>query len=207
MPYRWARSGPSGNCWKACAVSILANPWCFPQSPRQDSNWPGKQPGSPTMSFIFHSIFRAAIRRTLARVDPALVIIAETEIWPNFLRKCRHRKITVMMVNGRISDRSFPRYRWIRRWLKTVLNDYSVLGMQSEVDRERIESLGAGREKVRVFGNLKYDVLSGLHPLESNLTRLTRMPVSRYGSQPAPLPRARQTRQMKKSRCSRRLRY
>jgi 3-deoxy-D-manno-octulosonic-acid transferase len=116
--------------------------------------------------------FPGSVRRTLARIDPALVIIAETEIWPNFLRECRSRKIKVMMVNGRISDRSFPRYRWIRHWLKTVLNDYSVLGMQSEVDRERIEALGANRDKVQVFGNLKYDVLSGLQPLESNLTRI-----------------------------------
>jgi 3-deoxy-D-manno-octulosonic-acid transferase len=124
--------------------------------------------------FYFPFDFPGSIRRTLAKIDPALVIIAETEIWPNFLRKCRNRKIKVMMVNGRISDRSFPRYRWIRRWLKTVLNYYSVLGMQSEVDRERIESLGASREKVRVFGNLKYDVLSGLQPLESNLTQVLR---------------------------------
>jgi 3-deoxy-D-manno-octulosonic-acid transferase len=122
--------------------------------------------------FYFPFDFPGSIRRTLAKIDPALVIIAETEIWPNFLRKCRHRNIKVMMVNGRISDRSFPRYRWIRRWLKTVLNDYSVLGMQSEVDRVRIESLGASREKVRVFGNLKYDVLSGLQLLEPNLTHL-----------------------------------
>ena len=118
--------------------------------------------------------FPGSIRRTLATIDPVLVIIAETEIWPNFLRMCRHRRIPVMMVNGRISDRSFPRYRWISRWLKTVLNDYSVLGMQSEVDRERIESLGANREKVRVFGNLKYDVLAGLKPLESNLSQVLR---------------------------------
>jgi 3-deoxy-D-manno-octulosonic-acid transferase len=122
--------------------------------------------------FYFPFDFPGSIRRTLARIDPDLVIIAETEIWPNFLRRCRHRKIKVIMVNGRISDRSFPRYRWIRHWLKTVLNDYSMLGMQSEVDRERIESLGAGREKVRVFGNLKYDALSGVQPLESNLTHI-----------------------------------
>jgi 3-deoxy-D-manno-octulosonic-acid transferase len=116
--------------------------------------------------------FPGAINRTLKTVDPELVIIAETEIWPNFLRKCRHRKITVMMINGRISDRSFPRYRWIRPWLKTVLNDYSVMGMQTELDRERIESLGANRKKVQVFGNLKFDVLSGLQPLEPKLTQV-----------------------------------
>jgi 3-deoxy-D-manno-octulosonic-acid transferase len=122
--------------------------------------------------FYFPFDFPGSIRRTLARVDPALVIVAETEIWPNFLRECRKRRIQVVMVNGRISDRSFPRYRWIRRWLKTVLNDYSVLGMQSEVDGERIVTLGADRDKVQVFGNLKYDVLASVQPLESGLTHL-----------------------------------
>ena len=129
-------------------------------------------PGLADHVFYFPFDFPGCIRRTLARVNPVLVIIAETEIWPNFLRKCRHRKITVMMVNGRISDRSLPRYLWIRWWLKTVLNDYSVMGMQTEADRERIEALGANRKKVQVFGNLKFDVLSGLQPLDPNLTHV-----------------------------------
>ena len=98
-----------------------------------------------------------ALRRTLDLVNPELVLIAETEIWPNFLRECRERNIRVVMVNGRISDRSFPRYLMGRRWLKRVLDDYTLLGMQTEVDRERIESIGADGRKVTVFGNLKYD--------------------------------------------------
>jgi 3-deoxy-D-manno-octulosonic-acid transferase len=137
----------------------------------------GQQLARDTAGLADHVIyfpfdFPGSIRRALARIDPAMVIIAETEIWPNFLRECRNRRIKVVMVNGRISDRSFPRYLWIRHWLKTVLNDYSVLGMQSEVDRKRIESLGASPDKVQVFGNLKYDVLSELRPLESNFTHL-----------------------------------
>jgi 3-deoxy-D-manno-octulosonic-acid transferase len=137
----------------------------------------GQQLARETAGLADHVIyfpfdFPGSIRRTLAYVNPALVIVAETEIWPNFLHECRNRKIQVVMVNGRISDRSYPRYRWIRHWLKTVLNDYSVLGMQSDVDQERIESLGASPDKVQVFGNLKYDALSALQPLESNLTRV-----------------------------------
>jgi 3-deoxy-D-manno-octulosonic-acid transferase len=99
----------------------------------------------------------AALKRTLDLVNPELVLIAETEIWPNFLRECRKRNIRVVMVNGRISDRSFPRYRFARRWLKRVLDDYTLLGMQTETDRERIQSIGADGRKVTVFGNLKYD--------------------------------------------------
>src|SRR5438093_3170523 len=120
--------------------------------------------------FYFPFDLPGAIRRTLDRVDPELVIIAETEIWPNFLRECRKRRIEVMMVNGRISDRSLPRYRLIRGWLKRVLDDYTVLGMQSEIDRERIEMIGANSAKVTVFGNLKYDALAANQPLEPTLS-------------------------------------
>ena len=109
--------------------------------------------------FYFPLDLPGAIRRTLDRVNPELVLIAETEIWPNFLRECRRRNIRVVMVNGRISDRSFPRYRVVRRWLKRVLDDFTLLGMQTEADRERIESIGADGRKVTVFGNLKYDAL------------------------------------------------
>jgi 3-deoxy-D-manno-octulosonic-acid transferase len=120
--------------------------------------------------FYFPLDVPGAIRRTLDRINPSLVVIAETEIWPNFLRECRKRGIRVVMVNGRISDRSLPRYRVVRRWLKRVLDDYSLLGMQTETDRERIESIGADGKKVTVFGNLKYDAVNLQHSLPADLT-------------------------------------
>jgi len=119
--------------------------------------------------FYFPLDLPGAIRRTLDRVQPELVLIAETEIWPNFLRECRRRGIRVVMVNGRISDRSFPRYRMVRRWLKRVLNDYTLMGMQTQTDRERIESIGADGRKVEVFGNLKYDALDVQRTLPPDL--------------------------------------
>ncbi len=94
-------------------------------------------------TFYFPLDTPGAVRRVLERVRPDLVIIAETEIWPNFLRVCRQRQVPVMMINGRISDKSLPGYRRVRRWLSRVLDDYAVLGMQSETDRARIESIGA----------------------------------------------------------------
>ena len=120
--------------------------------------------------FYFPLDVPGAIRRTLDRVNPELVLIAETEIWPNFLRECRKRNVRVVMVNGRISDRSFPRYRVVRRWLKRVLDDFTLLGMQTETDRERIESIGADGRKVTVFGNLKYDALDVSQALAPDLS-------------------------------------
>jgi len=122
--------------------------------------------------FYFPLDLPGAIRRTLDRVNPDLVLIAETEIWPNFLRECRRRGIRVVMVNGRISDRSLPRYRVVRRWLKRVLDDYTLLGMQTEADRERIESIGADGRKVEVFGNLKYDALDVQHTLPPDVSAM-----------------------------------
>ena len=108
-------------------------------------------------TFYFPIDLPFCVRRVLDRVNPEMVIIAETEIWPNFLRACRVRGARVVMINGRISDRSFSRYRLARRWLRRVFEDYTIIGMQSDMDRQRIEAIGADPRKVAVFGNLKYD--------------------------------------------------
>jgi 3-deoxy-D-manno-octulosonic-acid transferase len=125
-------------------------------------------------TFFFPIDLPWCVRRAIERVDPHIVIIAETEIWPNFLRACRSRGIPVVMINGRISDRSFPRYCLLRRWLRKVFDDYTVLGMQSELDRQRIEAIGADPQKVSVFGNLKYDAAAAARPVEPMLASLLR---------------------------------
>ncbi|MEK7286672.1 MAG: 3-deoxy-D-manno-octulosonic acid transferase [Nitrospirota bacterium] len=98
------------------------------------------------------------VNRFLNCVNPRMIVIAETEIWPHFLRACRLRNIPVLWVNGRISDQSYPRYLWIRGLLKRVLNRYTVIGMQTDVDRQRVIALGADPKKVLVMGNFKYDM-------------------------------------------------
>src|SRR5215468_3027429 len=112
------------------------------------------------------------VRRALNRVNPELVIIAETEIWPNFLKECRSRGIRVVMINGRISDKSFSRYRLVRHWLSRVLESYAIIGMQSELDGERIRAIGANPRKVTVFGNLKYDVAPRIGAVDAALSNL-----------------------------------
>lgn len=112
------------------------------------------------------------VHRALDRVDPEIVIIAETEIWPNFLRICRSRGIRVVMINGRISDKSFSRYRMIRPWLRRVFESYAIIGMQSELDRERIQAIGADPHKVTVFGNLKYDASPRAGTVKADLARV-----------------------------------
>ncbi len=96
--------------------------------------------------------------RLLDRVRPGAVLIMETEIWPNLLRLCRQGRVPVILVNGRISPRAYPRYRAVRRFMAGVLTDVSLFGMQSEEDAERIRSLGAPEDRIRVTGNLKFDL-------------------------------------------------
>jgi 3-deoxy-D-manno-octulosonic-acid transferase len=125
-------------------------------------------------TFYFPIDLPKCVRRALDRINPEMVIIAETEIWPNFLRECRSRGVRVVMINGRISDKSFSRYRLVRKWLPRVFEDYSIIGMQSQLDRQRIEELGADPQKVTVFGNLKYDAANSSRPIATPLAKFLR---------------------------------
>ena len=98
-----------------------------------------------------------AVRRSVDAIDPAFVICMETELWPNVLGELARRRVPVMIANGRVSDRSYPRYRAVRTFLRTILGDVSVFAMQSAEDARRIVALGAPRERVFVTGNLKHE--------------------------------------------------
>ena len=103
--------------------------------------------------------FPFAVRRALTSATPRAVLLAETEIWPNFLRACRLRGVPVAVVNGRISPRSFRRYRLVRGPLGGVLADIACFGMQTAADAERLVALGAPAGRVHVTGNLKFDAM------------------------------------------------
>ena len=91
------------------------------------------------------------------RVRPGVFIMVETELWPNFLRAIRERKIPVMMVNGRISEKSAKNYRYLFGLMRDMLNTISRFCMQSSLDAKYIIQLGADPEKVIVIGNTKFD--------------------------------------------------
>lgn len=99
-----------------------------------------------------------AVRRVLRQVRPVLVLIVETEIWPNFVRLARRGGSPVVLVNGRISDRSFPRYRKLRPLVRPVLEQFSAFCMQTAQDAERIRQMGAPAGRIQVTRNLKYDM-------------------------------------------------
>jgi 3-deoxy-D-manno-octulosonic-acid transferase len=134
-------------------------------------------------------------RSALHAVKPALVVVLETEIWPNFLREASRQSVPVVFVSGRISDRSFARFQswlsvvgfYLRPFLKDTVGRVSAFWMQSEKDADRVKLLGAPPDKVKVGGNLKYDLeLPENTPLaewlEAELKRSGRGPVIVAGS-------------------------
>jgi 3-deoxy-D-manno-octulosonic-acid transferase len=98
-----------------------------------------------------------AVWRAMRLVSPHVIILVETEIWPNFLSLAANRRVPVAIINGRISDRSYPRYRLGRFFMKQFLDVINVFSMQTELDAKRIIALGAPPERVTVGGNMKYD--------------------------------------------------
>ena len=104
------------------------------------------------------------VRRVLRRIRPRRLVIAETEIWPTLLAAARRQGIPVHVVNGRISDRSLPRYRRVRTLLRPFLGIPDHWLMQTEEDARRIRELGAPPGRIQVAGNLKFDSLRLIQP-------------------------------------------
>jgi 3-deoxy-D-manno-octulosonic-acid transferase len=117
--------------------------------------------------FYFPLDWSGPVRRALGAVRPGMIVIAETEIWPNFLRAASERGVPVAFVNCRLSERSYKRLRRAASFSprmfggfeRRVLSFASVYMMQSDADAERLAELGAPRDRVVVSGNLKYDLM------------------------------------------------
>ena len=106
-----------------------------------------------------------SVRKVLEAIKPAVVVVLETEIWPNFLREAGRRKVPVIFISGRISDRAFARFQkwlgifgfYLRPLLASAFANASAFLMQTESDAQRLRTLGAPAARVKVSGNLKYD--------------------------------------------------
>ena len=99
------------------------------------------------------------VKRTMRLVKPRLFVMMETEIWPNLLRACKRDGVRTALVNGRISNRSFPRYKLARFFFRRVLADVDRFCMQSDESARRVIEMGADRSRVTVTGSLKFDSL------------------------------------------------
>ncbi len=108
--------------------------------------------------FYFPMDFAFAIRPYLRVLQPELIVLAETEFWPNFLRLARSSGARIAVVNARISDRSWPNYRRFRWALRKMLANVDLFLAQTPQDSARLQSIGADAERVQVTGNLKFDI-------------------------------------------------
>ena len=123
----------------------------------------GRELAEATMSqeaclFAFPFDLAGPVERALAATRPGLILLTETEIWPLFLERAARRGVPVALVNGRISERSYRRYRRVRGFLRGVLGRIALFAMQSGEDARRVKELGADGPRVRVAGNIKYDM-------------------------------------------------
>jgi 3-deoxy-D-manno-octulosonic-acid transferase len=112
-------------------------------------------------AFIYFPLdFPPIVHKMLTMVTPDVFIMVETELWPNFLKACKARNIKTLIVNGRISPRSYKKYRWTNYFWRKIINDLSVAAMISKTDAIRLKKIGMPQEKIQVLGNAKYDALA-----------------------------------------------
>jgi len=129
--------------------------------------------GSRDLDGLFYAPFDwpGPVRQALTVLNPELLVLVETELWPNLIHEAHRRGTRVAVVNGRISNRSFGRYLRLRGFLRRVLGEVDLFLMQGQTNAERIQALGAPPDRIRVTGNLKYDAVEPGRPPE-RLARL-----------------------------------
>ncbi|MEC4675107.1 MAG: 3-deoxy-D-manno-octulosonic acid transferase, partial [Nitrospirota bacterium] len=133
--------------------------------------------GDVARHFYFPLDWSWVVRRVVRQLRPAAFIVVETELWPNLLKCLWKHGVPTILVNGRISSRSFGRYLLIRSFMAQILSMLSLCLVQSDRDRERLLELGASSEQVRRTGNMKFDHISLMkdHRLEDTLSARMRM--------------------------------
>jgi 3-deoxy-D-manno-octulosonic-acid transferase len=133
---------------------------------------------TPTRVFYYPLDFAWIVRRYLKALKPRALVLVESELWPRMLVEAERAGVPVIVVNGRISNRSLPRYRALRTLWRPLLRKLTLVLAQSEEDRLRFVDIGVPAEKVRTAGNLKYDVRAAV---ELPITRELRMHLPQSG--------------------------
>jgi 3-deoxy-D-manno-octulosonic-acid transferase len=187
VPQRVSDGARPGGTWihavsvgEVLAVSRLAEELLKAQPDRQvfvsTTTATGQQLARKRMgenrAFYMPLDFGFALRPYLRRLQPSLVVLAETEFWPNLLHMAKRSGARLAIVNARISDRSFPRYRRFAWFFRRVLENVDLFLAQTDEDARRLREIGAPAERVQVSGNLKFDIrLSAGSPLVDGLRK------------------------------------
>jgi len=110
-----------------------------------------------TCIFFFPYDLPWSVRRIVRSINPAIFILIESDIWPNFIYEMNRRHIPFVLVNGRISPRSFSGYRWVSFFIRHMFSNVSSICTQTEMDAKRFVAVGAPPEKIQITGNMKFD--------------------------------------------------
>ena len=132
--------------------------------------------------FYFPFDWKFSVRRALDNFKPSVVLLMETEIWPRFFREARLSGAKIAIVNGRLSEKSYSSYLYVKNFVRRVLSFVDLALMQSEKDVERLISLGLDPDKVATTGNLKFDL--AFDEAEAALTEEFRERFGVYGGRP-----------------------
>ncbi|MFO7768404.1 MAG: 3-deoxy-D-manno-octulosonic acid transferase [bacterium] len=119
------------------------------------------------------------VRSAVRTLHPQLLVVAETELWPNLIREVHRYGAPILLVNGRLSEKAFRRYRLVRPGMAGVLGPVEAFCVKSERDRERFTALGASPERVCVAGDLKMEPLPGEGRDREDVRRSARLPADR----------------------------
>ncbi len=128
--------------------------------------------GKADAVFYFPFDWKFTVRRALRNFKPEIVLLMETEIWPRFLNEAKISGAKAVIVNGRISAKSFERYSYVKSFVGEVLSNVDLALMQGIADGERIAALGIAADKVKVTGNLKFD--HSINAVDGELTEKLR---------------------------------
>ncbi len=131
-----------------------------------------KRSGTWAVPVYFPLDFSLCAARALDRLRPRILVLMESELWPNLIRLVHGRGIPILVVNGRISAPAYRRYLWVRPWLRGMLRRVSRFLMQSAEDANRVIQLGAPKEKVQVVGSLKWDASLAARPTPEDVQAL-----------------------------------
>ncbi len=107
--------------------------------------------------FYFPYDFIWSVRRVVDGIDPAIFVLVESDIWPNFLFELKKRGVSAVLVNGRMSPKSFSGYKILSFFMRSVFGTMSMICVQNPTDAKLFEAVGAPADRIRVTGNIKFD--------------------------------------------------
>jgi 3-deoxy-D-manno-octulosonic-acid transferase len=122
--------------------------------------------------FYFCLDFKSTVNRFLKSLDPDAVFIMETEIWPNFLRALKKRGVTVGIINGRMSEKSYAWYMRVRGFIKTVLENVDLFLVQQDEYKQRIQKITGDGERIKVTKNIKFDIDETFFKIDDDLLKM-----------------------------------